>query len=112
MEKENPPTPPRSSRSGGCSLGCASLFVIAGPLWPLLHLIGHTYEPDTLMVPALIGGPSFVVAHILAIVALRSKSGDTRRRGKRALQLIWGGVATFILVLTVAIAVQSILKKV
>jgi len=77
-----------------------------------LHLLGRSYEPETLFVPFVIGGPSFLVAHILAVVALRSKSDDTRRRGKRALQLVWGGIAPFFLVVLVAILVENISKKV
>ncbi len=111
MENENTPTPAPSSRSGGCSIGCASVFVVFGLLWPLLHLLGRSYEPETLFIPFFIGGPSFVVAHILAMVAFRSKSEDTKRRGKRALQLIWGGFAVCIVVVLIAIALESISSK-
>ena len=86
-------TPPKPNASGGCSMGCASLFVVAGLAWPFLHLIGGTLEPEAMFVPVVIGGPAFVVAHILALVALRSRDSETAARGRRTLRIMWGGLA-------------------
>lgn len=44
-EKISPPT--QGNSSGGGSVGCAGLFVLAGLIWPLLHLLGGSYEPET-----------------------------------------------------------------
>lgn len=46
-----------------------------------------------MLLPMFIGLPSFVVAHILAIVAIYSGAPLTRRAGKRALLLIWCSIA-------------------
>lgn len=83
--------------SGGCSAGCASFFVLLAVVWPLLHVLGGSYEPDVLLFPFLLGGPAFIITHILAIVALFSRSPDTRRWGKRALWIVWGGIVLFLL---------------
>lgn len=46
-----------------------------------------------MLLPMFIGLPSFIVAHILAIVAMCSVAPPTRRAGKRALLLIWCSIA-------------------
>jgi len=46
-----------------------------------------------MFVPVVIGAPAFLVAHILAIIAMRSRSAETATRGRRALQIIWIGFA-------------------
>ena len=85
---------PKSSPTGGCSIGCASIFVLIGLLFPFLHVLGGTWEGGEMMLlPMFIGLPSFVVAHILAIVAICSGAPSTRRAGKRALLLIWCSIA-------------------
>ncbi len=88
---------PNSSPSGGCSMGCASLFVLAGLLWPLLHIIGGTPEPEVMFIPIVIGGPAFLVGHVLAYYALRSKSGDTVAWGRRAIRFMWGSIGVVVL---------------
>src|SRR5258708_15201297 len=99
MPDDIAPDSETESASGACSLGCASLFVLAGILWPLLHLLAGTYEPEILFVVFAVGGPSFLVAHGFAIAALNSKSKNTRHLGKRSLQVIWGSVAIFLVIL-------------
>jgi hypothetical protein len=85
---------PKSSATGGCSIGCASVFVIVGLLFPFLHMIGGTWEGGEMMLlPMLIGLPSFIVGHILAIIALSSGAASTRRAGMRALLIIWCSIA-------------------
>jgi hypothetical protein len=78
-------------------MGCASLFVVAGLAWPFLHLIGGTLEPEAMFVPVVIGGPAFLVAHILALIALRTGAPETAARGRRALCIMWGGLAILVL---------------
>ena len=81
--------------SGEYSLGCAFLFVIAGPLC----LLVFTYDPpESLLIPFFIGGPSFLVANILAIVALRSDSSWVKSCGEWALQLVWGGIVLYCII--------------
>jgi uncharacterized membrane protein YhhN len=46
-----------------------------------------------MLLPMFIGLPSFIVAHILAIIAMCSGVPSTRRAGKRALLLIWCSIA-------------------
>ena len=86
------------SPTGGCSLGCAALFVLAAFVWPALHVISRTYEPEILFVSFVIGGPAFLVGNVLAIVALRSKSRGTQRLGKWALCIMLGFVALFFII--------------
>ena len=74
-------------------MGCASLFVVAGLAWPFLHFVDGTLEPEAMFVPVVIGGPAFLVAHILALIALRSGAPETAARGRRALRIMWGGLA-------------------
>jgi uncharacterized membrane protein YhhN len=82
-------TPPKPNASGGCSIGCAGLFVVAGLAWPVLHFVGGHVEPEAMFIPVVIGGPAFLVAHILAIIAMRSRSAETAARGRTALRIIW-----------------------
>ena len=74
-------------------MGCATLFVLAGIILPLLYVVGGTYEggEDT-FVPAFVGVPAFLIGHVLAILALFSKVPASRRSGKRALILMWGSI--------------------
>lgn len=74
-------------------MGCASLFILAGLAWPVLHLVGGTAEPEAMFVPVVIGAPSFVIAHVLALIALRSRAPTTVLLGRRALRFMWGGLA-------------------
>ena len=89
--------PGDGSSTGSCSAGCASFFVLLVIVWPLLHLLGGSYEPEILLFPVSLGVPAFVITHILAIIALRSRSPETRQWGKRALWIVWGGIAVFLL---------------
>src|SRR4051812_32473210 len=73
-------TPPKPNASGGCSIGCAGLFVFAGLAWPVLHFVGGHVEPEAMFIPIVIGGPAFLVAHILAIMAMRSCAAETAAR--------------------------------
>lgn len=94
-----PPTTPKPNATGGCSIGCASLFLLVGIVWPLLHLIGGpTPEPETLFgIPFLIGGPAFVAAHILALFAVNSRHTKTAAGGWWALRMMWGAIGAFLL---------------
>ena len=92
-----------SSPTGGCSLGCAGTFVLVGLLFPFLHMLGGTWEGGEMMLlPMVIGLPSFVVGHVLAIIAICSSAPSARRAGKRALLLIWCSIALVALIGTVA----------
>ena len=86
-------TSSKSNASGGCSIGCAVLFVLAGLAWPLLHFLGGHVEPEAMFIPVIIGGPAFLVAHVLGFVALRSGDSQTAQRGRRAFWIVWGCVA-------------------
>lgn len=112
MDNENAHDPNGGNPSGGCSAGCASFFVLLVVVWPLLHVLGGSYEPDILLFPFLLGVPAFVVSHILAIIALFSKSAETRRWGKRALWIVWGGIAVFLLFGLVGYVVDLVRGKV
>src|SRR5687767_10425249 len=99
-----PPATPKPNATGGCSIGCASLFLLSGIVWPLLHLLGgHTPEPETLFgIPFLIGGPAFVAAHILALFAVNSRHSGTAALGFWALRIMWGAIGTFLLIILIA----------
>ena len=107
MDSEKPIERNGGNPSGGCSTGCASFFVLLAVVWPLLHVLGGSYEPDILMFPFLLGVPAFLVTHILAIIALFSRSQDSRRWGKRALWIVWGGIGVFLLFGLVAFLVEA-----
>ena len=77
-------------------MGCAWVFVLAGLVWPLLHFIGGSVEPEAGFIPAMIGGPAFLVGHILAFVALRSQSREMAAAGRSALRLMWVSIAIWI----------------
>ena len=83
-------------------MGCASLFVVAGLVWPALHFIDGNTEPEAMFIPFVIGLPAFLVAHVLAIVALCSRSPRTAQWGSRALGIMWAGVAIVLLLGLVA----------
>ena len=51
-----------------------------------------------MLLPMFIGLPSFVVAHILAIIAICSGAPSARRAGKRALLLMWCSIALVVLI--------------
>ncbi len=92
-------------------MGCASLFVVAGLAWPALHFLGGNTEPEALLIPVVIGGPAFVVAHILALVALGSRDPVTAYRGGNALRIMWGGVAIVLCLLLVAGLVELVRSR-
>jgi hypothetical protein len=103
---ENAPQQSKASHSknvvGGCSLACAVPFVLAGVLWPLLHALGGTLNENILMFfPLLIGLPCFIIAHILAFVAIFSKAETAKRLGKTTLLVTWGSIAISIFLLLV-----------
>ena len=103
---------PNSTKSGGCSMGCASLFVLAGLLWPLLHIIGgSTPEPEVMLIPVMIGGPAFLVGHVLAYYAIRSKSADTVASGRRAIRFMWGSIGVAVLLAFIASLVDFARSK-
>jgi hypothetical protein len=108
---DNEDTNEGGNPSGGCSAGCASFFVLLVVVWPLLHGLGGTYEPDILLFPILLGVPAFIITHILAIIASFSKSEATRRWGKRALWILWGGIAVFLLLGLVAYGIDLVRGK-
>lgn len=111
MKPESQSTSQPGNPSGGCAIGCASVFILFFLVWPALFVIGGTYEPDILFMPFIIGGPAFIVAHILAIVALFSKFEKTRNRGQKALWIMWGGVGLIILLALVGFLIDSIRGK-
>lgn len=92
-------------------MGCASLFVVAGLVWPVLHFVGGNKEPEAMFIPFVIGGPAFLVAHVLALIAIRSCDLDTAMRGRRALRIMWGSVAIIVLLAAVAGLVDSIRSR-
>ena len=106
------PTPPRPIAEGGCALACASIFVVAGLVWPAISFIGGNTYPEAMFIPFVIGGPAFFLALILALVAMRSPNFDTAMRGRRALRIIWSSVAIIVLLAAVAWLVDSIRVKV
>jgi len=79
-------------------MGCASVFVIVGLLFPFLHLLAGTWEGGEMaLFPVFVGLPAFVVSHILAIIAICSEHPLTRRGGKRALLIMWGSIALMVI---------------
>jgi hypothetical protein len=98
------------SPAGGCSLGCGSFFVLVAIVYPLLLAFTRSYEPDLMVIPFAIGGLSFVVGHILAVVALRSSSNGSRRLAKAALLVMWGGIAAFAAVLVGGASFERLFK--
>lgn len=78
-------------------MGLAWVFVLAGLVWPFLHLVGGKAEPDSFFIPVMIGGPAFLVSHVLAFRALRSKSIEAAATARRALRLIWIGITILLL---------------
>jgi hypothetical protein len=89
---------PIPGASGGCAITCACLFTLSTVVWPLLFLAGDGIpEPETLLIPIFIGGPAFLVAHIFAVVALRSSNARTASWGTRALRVVWGSIVILIL---------------
>lgn len=89
-------------------MGCASLFLVAGLAWPVLHLVGGTYEPEAMFVPIVIGGPAFLVAHVFALVAIRSRDTETAMRGRWAIRFMWGGLAVVVLLALLAWLFDSV----
>jgi uncharacterized membrane protein YhhN len=98
MTDDTEPKSGPETATGGCALGFGSLFVLAGIAFPLVLVFTSRFELERLMVPLFVGGPSFLLGHILAIVAIQSKSDAARQSGKRALLVMWSGVAVFFLV--------------
>ena len=112
VDNENAPDPNGGNSAGGCSAGCASFFVLLVDVWPLLHVLDRSYEPDILLFPVLLGAPAFLVTHVLAIIALHSCSRDSHRWGKRALWILWGGIAAFFLFGLVCYVVELVRVKI
>jgi hypothetical protein len=89
----------------GCSLGCAGVFLLS-LLWPFLHVLGGTYEPDVLMFTFLVAPPSFILTHILALLAQR-KLTYLKPRARLAVRLVWGGVLAFFILFLVGMAMRD-----
>ena len=82
---------------GGCATVCGCLFVLL-LVWPLFQKLTGVYDPPvSWLLPALLGVPAFVLAHIFAVIALFSRFTETCGWGKRALSITWGGIALFLL---------------
>jgi hypothetical protein len=83
---------PSISGISGCgSLGCSTLFVLGFFGLPLLHMRGGTWEGGEMMLlPMLIGAPSFLIGNIFAFFAVSSKSESENTMGFIALFLLWG----------------------
>ncbi len=95
--------PSKSGRlvSGGL-IGCVSILVLAGVLWPLLHVLGGTLDENVMIsFPVLIGLPCFITGHVLAVISVCSKTRIGRQRGKRALLVMWGSIVASIVILLV-----------
>jgi hypothetical protein len=74
-----------------------------GLLFPFLHILAGTWEGGEMMfLPMLIGLPSFVVGHILAIIAICSNAPSARQSGERALLIMWGSIFLVVIIGTVA----------
>ena len=80
--------------------------MLAVVVWPALHVMARSYEPEILFVSFVIGGPAFIGGNLLAVKAWRSKSPKTHRLGKWSLRIMWGFVVLFILFLVVGVAVE------
>ncbi len=100
---------PGEDIAGGCSFGCAFLFVLAGVVWPLLHILGRSYEPEILFIPFIVGAPSFVIAHVLAMISI-SKQSHGKSLGTRALKSLWIAVGVAIVILIVAIIIEEVTR--
>src|SRR5881394_1312689 len=72
------------------SIVCASLFVLAGLMWPVLSFIGETREPDVLLGPLTLNGATFLIAHVFACVGLGQGRDASMAEGKRVIRSIWG----------------------
>ena len=71
----NPEEENQIEESGGDIVGCLSLgsafvFLAVGVAWPVLHVLGRTYEPEILFVSFFVGGPALIIALVLALISL------------------------------------------
>ena len=98
MNNDDAHDPNGGNPSGGCAAVCATFFVLLVLVWPLLQKLTGSYEPpESWFLPVLLGVPAFILAHIMAIIALFSRSSQARFWGKRALWITWAGIALFLL---------------
>lgn len=109
--KMNPEEPSQVEEQGadvgGCfSLGCVFVFLVAGLAWPLLHILGRSYEPESLFVPIFVGGPAFAVAHILASISM-AKQPRGKSLGAWALMALWIAIALALAVMLVVAFVDD-----
>ena len=107
------PDPQGGNASGGCATACGGLFVLVFLVWPLLQKFTGVYDPPvSWLFPFLLGVPAFILAHILAIIALFSRAQQTVRWGKRALWITWGSIALFLVAGLVGYAIDLVRGKV
>lgn len=96
MEEEPPPCSPASTLAIVCGWFCAAAY-----LWPILHVMGGTYEGSmSWCLSFLLLIPAIPIGSISAFLAL-TKTEATRasiRRSKWALALIWFPIAAMILI--------------
>lgn len=93
---------------GGCSFGCAIVFVLAGLVWPMLHILGRSYEPESLFIPLFVGAPSFVVAHILGMISISKMRYTGKGAGRRALKFLWIAIGVAVAIMVVAIVIEEV----
>ncbi|MDB6030147.1 MAG: hypothetical protein JWM16_485, partial [Verrucomicrobiales bacterium] len=107
------PSTGRIGESAGADL-CGNLAVVFSGLFglvlffPILNLLCNSYEPDQLLGSFCLGLPTFLGGHVLAFLAGASSSEKAKRKGKKALLIIWGSIALFILCLCIGVLVVGL----
>jgi len=68
----------------------ASLFVLAGLIWPVLRASGGANEYHIQFFPLMLGGATFLIVHVLSCVGLGPGNAGATASSKRTLRTLWG----------------------
>lgn len=81
-------------------------------LWPFLHLLAKTYDGiETLMLPALIQIPTFLLVHVIGLVKMHSDSPSSEKLAKRSIGIVWYSIIGFWVLVLIAAGVSTIFEK-
>lgn len=99
-------------RKSDLFLNAFAWIFAAAFLWPFLHLLAKTYEGiETLILPALIQIPTFLLFHAIGLVKIYSDNPTSKKIGKRALGIVWLSIVTFWALIFIAAGISMIFEK-
>ena len=91
--------------------GLAWIFAAAF-LWPFLQILTKTYDGiETLVLPALIQIPSFLLVHVIGLIKMKSENPASKKIGERSLRIVWISIITFWAFIFITAGISTFFEK-